>query len=46
MDEIFCEDRCSDKFNANYLKILLKIILTEIINILCYSDQLVLSRIN
>ena len=33
--EIRHEDRCSGKFDAHFLKILLKIILTEIISILC-----------
>ena len=34
VDEIWLEDRCSGKINAHFLRILLKIILTEIISIL------------
>ena len=33
VDEIWCEDRCSDKINARFLRILLKIISTGIISI-------------
>ena len=35
VDEIWCEDRCSGKVIAHFLRILLKIISTEIINIWC-----------
>ena len=35
MDEIWFEDRFSGKINAHFLRILLKNISTEVINILC-----------
>ena len=39
VDEIWCEDTCSDKVNAHSIRILLNIIATEITRIQCYSDQ-------
>ena len=39
VDEVWCEGRCSDKVNAYSIQILLKIILTDIISIQCYSDH-------
>ena len=39
VDEIWREDRCSDKVNAHFLTILLEIISTEIISIQCNFDH-------
>ena len=44
--EICCEDRCRDKVNAHFLRIMLKIISTKIISILCNFDHFQVKNIH